>query len=71
MMTIGDRIKLHRERRGMTLGELADEVGVSDSTIKFWESGRSDPSLINAISVADVFNLSLDCLVGREIEKAD
>lgn len=71
MMTIGDRIKLHRERRGMTLTELSEKIGVAESTICNWEKGKTEPTLINAISVADVFNLSLDCLVGREIEKAD
>lgn len=71
MMTIGDRIKLHRERRGLTQTELADRIGVTESTICKWEKGMREPSLINAISVADSFNMTLDCLVGRDIEKTD
>ena len=71
MMTMGDRIKLHRERRGLTLTELSEKIGVTESAICKWEKGDTEPSLINAISVADFFNLSLDCLVGRDIEKAD
>ena len=38
-MGIGEKIKALRERRGMTLEELGDKVGVGKSTVRKWETG--------------------------------
>lgn len=38
-MEMGEKIKYHRERLGMTLEELGDKVGVGKSTVRKWENG--------------------------------
>lgn len=38
-MTMGEKIKLHREQMHMTLEELGNKVGVGKSTVRKWENG--------------------------------
>ena len=47
---------------------LADEIGVSRSTIAMWESGKSQPDNDSLIKLAKFFNVSVDMLLGIEDE---
>lgn len=38
-MTVGEKIKMYREKKGYTLEELGNKVGVGKSTIRKWENG--------------------------------
>lgn len=38
-MTFGEKIKQLRQRRGMTLQDVANIVGVGKSTVRKWETG--------------------------------
>lgn len=38
-MTVGEKIKMYREKKGYTLEELGNRVGVGKSTIRKWENG--------------------------------
>ena len=67
-MTIGQSIKHHRKKRGMTQERLAIRVGVYPIYISWWETGKFFPSLCNAMSLADVFGITLDELIGRKVE---
>lgn len=42
-VTLGEDIKTARERLRMNQLELAEAVGVSESTVSNWERGRSNP----------------------------
>ena len=65
-MTIGQAIKKARTERGYTLRGLAIKSGVSVSTIESWEQDRFAPSAILLSCVADVLDVSLDELIGRD-----
>lgn len=47
--------RLYRERisQNMSQKELADLVGLSRQTINMYENARKEPSLFNAIKIAD------------------
>lgn len=60
-------LKLSRKNKGITIKELADAIGVKAYTISDWEKGRSEPNISNLIKLADYFNLSIDFLVGKNI----
>ena len=64
-MTIGQAIKKARTEAGYTQQKLAIKSGVSANTIRFWEKDRIVPSVILLSCVADVLNISLDELIGR------
>lgn len=38
--TLGERIRMLRERKGLTQKALAERLGLNDSTVTAWERGR-------------------------------
>lgn len=42
-----DRVRELREREGLSQMGLAQEIGVSKSSVEFWEMGRRTPSDLN------------------------
>ena len=55
-------IKEHRERLGMTQGELANRVGVRRETIVHLENGKYNPSLKLAMDIASLFETTVETL---------
>ena len=53
-MTIGENIKTHRVRKGLTQCELAEKVGVTFGMIRRIEKGTKQPSLSNLYEIASV-----------------
>ena len=41
--TIGEKVKQYRIQKGLSLGKLAQELGVDPSTLARWERGESEP----------------------------
>ena len=65
-MKFCDRLKELRKSSSFTQKLLAEKLGVSLTAYQYYESGRNAPSLDNLILLADLFNVSLDYLVGRD-----
>ena len=55
-----------RAERGWTQVELAEKLGVSRQTIIAIETGRYDPSLPLAFSIADIFKRPLETIFFRD-----
>lgn len=62
-----------RRSRGWSQEELGDRLGVSRQTVSKWETGQTTPELEKLVELAEVFGLSIDELVGREVtgERSD
>jgi DNA-binding transcriptional regulator YiaG len=43
--TLAEHIRKFRKDKGLTLGELASELGVPKHTLRGWHSGRTTPRL--------------------------
>ena len=65
-MTIGQSIRRQRENKGMTQIALAKRIGIPNVYISWWETDRNIPSIFHAVCLADVFEITLDELVGRK-----
>lgn len=65
-MTIGQRINLERQKRDISIDELADLTRISRNTIVSWIYRGYHPDIDFLIAIADVFEITLDELVGRE-----
>lgn len=63
---IGENIKALRKMNGMTQSELASVLGGKKSLVSNYENGYSTPDVYTLIKLADVFDVSLDELVGRK-----
>ena len=58
-------LKTLRKQRKMTQSELAQKMNVSQGTIAYWENGDREPSYSDLKTLADIFNVSIDFLLGR------
>ena len=62
---IGDRIRIFREKMGLTQDQLAKIIHLSQQSIDHYEKGRAKPGIDTVNSLADLFNTTVDYLVGR------
>jgi transcriptional regulator with XRE-family HTH domain len=58
------RLRQVREHRGMTLTEVADQTGISKSTLSRLETGHRRPTLELLLPLAGLYKVPLDELVG-------
>lgn len=49
----GQYIRIARTRMGLTQQEVFEEYGVAESTLKRWESGRTEPAFSDVIDIFD------------------
>ena len=61
-MTIGENIRRLRKARGLTLKELGDMIGVSESYIRAYESGRRNPKPASLQTLADALGVNVEVL---------
>lgn len=64
-MQIGSRIYEQRTAHKLSQEELAERLGVSRQSVSKWETDAAVPDLEKMIKLADVFDTTLDDLVGR------
>lgn len=65
MATLGQRIRLLREERGLGQKEIGGLLGVSVSSIGKYENDERTPSPTAIVKLADFFGVSTDYLLGR------
>ena len=66
LFSIAEKIKLLREKSGLTQSELARRLGLSRSSVNAWEMGLSVPSTQYVVELAKTFNVSTDYLLGMD-----
>ena len=64
--SLGKNIKMLRKAYSMTQDELAAQLGGKKSLISNYENGYSVPDIFTLIQLADIFDVTLDELVGRD-----
>ena len=64
-MTLAEKIRELRVSRGMSQETLAERLRVSRQAVTKWETGAGVPDVDNLMALADVFDLTLDELLGR------
>lgn len=62
-LCVGDLVKIHRERAGLTQAELAEKVHKSRPQIANIENGRGDPTVSGLRKLADALGVSVKDLV--------
>jgi transcriptional regulator with XRE-family HTH domain len=60
---MGERLRMARRSRGLSLRELAQRLGVSASLISQVETGRANPSVSTLYAIAAELDVSLDELL--------
>lgn len=62
-----NRIKELRQTANMKQSELSHLIGVAQNTLSYWENGRYQPDNESLAKIADIFNVSVDYILGRQI----
>lgn len=68
---IGPRIKQLREENELKQNELAKLIGVDRTSLSSYENCKRIPDIFMLGRIADIFDISLDNLVGREFSEQD
>lgn len=66
-MELSEKLQELRKEKGLTQEELAEALFVSRTAISKWESGASDPSTSNLLTLAKLFNTTAEELL-REVQ---
>ena len=68
MINIGESLKEHRENAKLTQTELAKRTGIKQQNISRWEKNTHIPNVMDCITLANFYQISIDYLVGYENE---
>jgi len=59
------RLRECREKANLSQKYVAISLGVASPSVANWEREKTNPTLDNAIQLADLYGVSLDYLLGR------
>ena len=60
-----------RKKNNLTQAQLAEKLNISAAAVSKWEKEKSMPDIDTAISLADYFAVSLDCLLSENYKPDD
>ena len=60
-----DNLRQRRRAANLSQKDLGDKLNVVQATIANWEKGRNEPSIAMLTKLADIFDCTLDDLVGH------
>ncbi len=58
-----ERLKILRQKHGLTQAELGEKIGVNQNTISNWESGKRNADFPNLSKLAEMFKCTTDYLL--------
>lgn len=67
----GDNMRAIREKRGMTLEEMASYLGTTKQALSRYERGERTPKITVAAKYAKMLNIDLEDLIGYEEHDSD
>jgi transcriptional regulator with XRE-family HTH domain len=62
------KIKELREEQQLTQRELAEKLGSAQRNISNWENGISEPDCDTIMKLSELFDVSIDELLGKEYD---
>lgn len=65
-LKIANNIRFLRKANNLTQEELSKQLGGSKNLVSNYENGISTPDIYTLVKLADIFDITLDELVGRE-----
>lgn len=65
-MGFAERLRLLRKQRNLSQQQLAEKLGISNSTISMYERGEREPDFEMLELIGDYFNVDVNYLLGKE-----
>lgn len=59
------RLKYLRNKYSLTQTNIAEQLSISQSTYANWEAGRKTPDIEKIAQLADIYETSIDLMLGR------
>lgn len=69
LMKVNENIKFLRKKFGYTQETFSDAIGIKRSLVGAYEEGRADPRLNNLLKMSEVFNVSVDTLISKDVSQ--
>ncbi len=63
---LGNQLKSLRKQKKITQAELAQRLGITQQAVGRWETSASSPDPDTLVRIAEIFEVSVDSLLGRE-----
>ena len=67
MSLISNNLKYLRKKVSLTQEQMAQQIGIKRSLLGAYEEGRADPRISNLLKFSEIFNLSVDQLIGTDL----
>ena len=58
-----------RTQRGLSARQLESSANLSNASIQAWKSGKARPSVDALVKLSDYFGVSVDFLLGHEVQE--
>lgn len=65
----GNKLYEYRTQKGLTQKELGKLLGVTDKAVSKWETGESKPRLDKMTQITELFDTSIDRMLGGEAQE--
>lgn len=65
-ITFNENLKNIRQNEKLSQKDLAEKLHISIKTISHWETGYTEPSLVQLIMLSKILDVSIDDLLGVE-----
>jgi transcriptional regulator with XRE-family HTH domain len=69
LATFAQRLRYLRQKNKLTQKELGNRLGVSGPTVTRWEKGQFEPDMETTKKIADLFDVSIDYVLGVSDEE--
>ena len=66
---LAENLKSYRKAKNLSQADLAELLKISAQSISKWECGNSTPDVEKLCRLSEIFNVSIDTLVGHSAEK--
>tara|TARA_B110000014_G_C20095950_1_gene574456 strand:- start:272 stop:1036 length:765 start_codon:yes stop_codon:yes gene_type:complete len=67
MINVNENIRFLRKKKGWTQEKFSKKIGIKRSLVGAYEEGRSDPRLSNLLKMCEVFSISLDNILKKDV----
>ncbi|MCL2396962.1 MAG: helix-turn-helix domain-containing protein [Defluviitaleaceae bacterium] len=65
-MTLGEKIQALRKQKGLSQEQLSEKMSVTRQAVSKWELDETNPDLDNIVQISNIFDVSIDYLLGKE-----
>lgn len=64
---LGRDLSIQRIYKRVSQEKMAEDLNISRSKVSNWETGRREMSLLDAITISDYFDVSMDNLFNKKV----